>query len=337
MLYLEINDQTLLLAHINNNKVCAHKIIDLPPQTINDGVIFNPQNILVHINEFIHIYKLKKTPTIINAPELYNKEGILQTLAVLQFALILSKSNIKIQKIIAIPQSTTDLTQLEYINNTVAIINTTTHTNLLQQLQAKSPFNPLIWLGTTIAVIGCASFLVLSISRTNLAALGSLTQSQSQLQSSISQMQAKSSSLNDLRKQNDALSSTINKSQEYVSKNNNPLELLNIVTKKIPNNAWLSKIELGDAYKAKSSQNQPQKAKCIVPKSDKLEIIGYSYKIGSPLKFMERLSDNNHHINAPKLTYLKKLKTTQNKKAPFHISVNRYEFKICGNLTKQNT
>ena len=98
MLYLEINDQTLLLAHINNNKVCAHKIIDLPPQTINDGVIFNPQNILVHINEFIHIYKLKKTPTIINAPELYNKEGILQTLAVLQFALILSKSTSKYKK-----------------------------------------------------------------------------------------------------------------------------------------------------------------------------------------------------------------------------------------------
>lgn len=311
MLYIEIHEQKLLIAHTNKNTVCAYKIAELSDQTINHGIIFDHKNILIHINEFNHTYKLKKPHTIINAPEICSNEGIFQTLAVFQFALILSKANIKIQKMISIPQTT--------IDNIPFIINNIQIPNLLHQIQAKTPTSPLFWLGTTISCFACAALIIATININQIDKLHKLQQSQNSLQSCVSQMLAKNNDLINLRKQNEALNTTTNKLHKYLSKNKNPLEFLYIVSGKMPNNVWLTKIDIGDASKTKS---------CTI------EFVGYSNKIDSPLKFIEKLAEHTNNLEGLKLTYLKKLKTNFGNKKPCPTIVDKqYEFKICGTLT----
>lgn len=336
MLYLQINGQILLLANIANNQIRSHKTIKLPPHTINDGVIFNPQNILIHINEFIHIYIRPKTSTIINAPDLLKKEGIYQTLAAFQFALILSKADIKIQKIIATPTPATDLDNQQNINALLTTITNTAHPNLLEQLQTKTSSHPLVWLGTTIAGIGGLACLLLSISQNRLTEINNFTQANTQLQAAISQMQAKNTHLANLRNKNTSITSIINKYHNYVSQKQNPLEHMTLIASNIPNNVWLSKFEMGDSSKNKNwdKYQQPSKTKSVSPKLDKIELMGYSFHPNSPLKFMEKLCPKTNLFNTLMLTYLKKLKTATGRINKPKASEIKYEFKISGNLTE---
>lgn len=331
MLYLEIYDQKMLIAYTRGNRIVTHKIIELPLLTITQGIIFNSDQLLIHINEFIHINNLKKPKIIINAPSLQQKTDLSQTPAIFQHALIISKANIQIQKIIAGPNSENNIMQSEYINNIPKMISDNTYIDLLLQIQSTSHTNPIPWLSLTTIYMACTILILVLITRTQRHELQALMQTQASLQPIITNLESKMKDLTNTKTLNAGLSQIINKAHTYQLKNQNPQPILASISKSIPNNVWLTKIELGNDKKLKHLSNEPIKKKEDIAKPHKLALVGCSHRIESPLTFIKKLSHSKTNISDLKLTYLKKMRSPNVQNAP-KATEKKYEFKADGDL-----
>jgi hypothetical protein len=330
MLYIQIHDQKLIIAELQNKTrlqplTGAASCYELDPLTIKDCVIYNKSKFLQPINDFLSTHKLKNHSTIVNIPELASKQDIQQTLAVLQFALILSKSGIKLEKITAeqpLNPATPIYVQIKTIKS---------QPDLLQVFKSiHSNISPTIWMGLTVLCSLCLIVILFDISHKYQNTLNSLTQQVTKLQAQPLDLAGKTKDFAILKKNNADLNALIANVQRYHTKKLTPLPLLTEISTQIPNDIWLTKIEIGNQQKFKNDHSieiKNTKSK-LKRQPHKLQLFGYSKQINSPYKFIEKIEKNSKVISYTKIAYIKKIK--QEKTNPS--SHKLYEFKVNGEL-----
>jgi hypothetical protein len=325
MIYIQIHNQKLIIADLQNKTAI---ISELDLLTIKDCVIYNKLKFLQPIKEFLSSHKLKNPSAIINIPELSSKQDLLQPLAVLQFALILSKSGIIIEKIIAGPPlDPLDLDKS--LQNQIKAIQS--QPDLLQVFKSiHNNISPTIWISLTALCMLCLIVISFDISSKYQSTLNLLNQQVRELQSQPLDLAGKTKDFASLKKNNADLNTLIANTQRYHTKKLTPLPLLTEISTQIPNDIWLTKIEIGNQQRFKndySTEIKNLKSK-LKSQAHKLQILGYSKQISTPYKFIEKIEKNSKIISDAKIAYVKKIKQKETNPSSHKL----YEFKVNGEL-----
>ena len=310
--YIEITNSKLLIAKLIESKKNYYlfdiKNINLTNLEVENSLIFNLSSIFLHINKYLKQNNIKKPKAIICLPNINKNDSFFKDLLVLQASLLISKSELSIQKIIGSKILKKGVNMpYKFFFDKKEIAN---QLDFFKKLQPPQKTSPKSWILLTIFLAISYTFFFVHIQIDNKKELENITHKNTELAQKLKTLPEEIKNLQKLKIMNAQLEKKINKIKNSKNKTNNPLDILMHISQNIPTNCKLTKINI-------STKNKNNKKK----KRLLLEGITISQEVIND--FSNKLSKNTK-LAKTKIIQIKKIKNTAQK--------NEYNFKIACNI-----
>ncbi|MBD3272769.1 hypothetical protein GF385_00260, partial [Candidatus Dependentiae bacterium] len=261
-LYIEIENSNLFIAKLiesqNNFYLFDIKNIKLEKLDFFDNVFFNISSIFLNIKKYLKQNKIDKAETIVCLPDInkIKKNNLYKNLIILQSTLLISKTELKIKKIISskILKKGINMPYKFFFNKK----EVSDQLNFFKQFHPPKKTSPKNWLFLTIFLSISYTLFFMKIQNTKNKELKKLKNQNALLAKKTNLTSKQIKKLQELKALNSKLEKKLEK---YKVKNNNPKDILIHISKVIPNNCKLTKINL---YSKKSSNPIKAKKKIIV-------------------------------------------------------------------------
>jgi Tfp pilus assembly protein PilN len=292
IVYIEISNNSLFLTLLKKNKNSSLQIrknltqnISLQNNEIIKGIICNPTIITSHANKFLEKNKIKKGHTIVYMCNLL-EDDVLTKYQILQVGLALSKTNLKIIKIISVnllEKTGICLKKLEQTKNHFQIFLPPKHTN------------PFSWVGSSLFSIIFIITIFILIRSQKINTINSLKTKIKTITLCNKNLQEKLVDAPKIKKENILLRSKIEKYIKISKNNSLPYAVLLEISKNIPANTRIKNFKINFSAKTYNEKQQL------------LEVEGESLSTQEILTFLENLQ-KSLILENPELTYMERLK-----------------------------
>ncbi len=332
-LYIEITNSKLLIAKLIESKTDFYlfdiKNIKLNNLEHTDNLLFNLSSVFLHIKNYLKQNNIKsettfnvKAEAIVCLPNLkfnvVEKKSFNQNLYVLQASLLISKSGLKIKKIIGskiLKKGNNMPYKFFFAKKEIA-----NQLNFFKQLQPPQKTSPKSWLYLTIFLAISYTFFFARIQNDKKIELENLTQRNAELGKKLNPLPEQIKKLQELKIMNVKLEKKISKIHKSKNKTNNPLDILTHISENIPENCKLTKINI-------SSKTKNSKKKKI------LLLEGITQSQETITDFTNKLSKHAKLAKTKVINIKKTNKVVE--KSEKTLNVDEYLFKISCNI--QNT
>lgn len=263
-LYIEISNLKLLIAKLIESKHNFYLFdienIKLTNLEHTDNLLFNLSSVFLHIKNYLKKNNIKKGGAIICLPNLLEKTSNLkkksfnQKLYVLQASLLISKSELKIKKIIGskiLKKGNNMPYKFFFAKKEMA-----NQLDFFKQLQPPQKTSPKSWLYLTIFLAISYTFFFARIQNDKKIELKNLRQRNAELAKKLIPLPKEIKKLQKLKIMNAQLEKKISKIQNSKTKTNNPVDILMHISNNIPKNCKLTKINLSTKRKKNHKKKQ---------------------------------------------------------------------------------
>ena len=245
LIYLEFNKNHLFISKLKNKKnkflLTNEETICFNNLEIKNGILYNLSVIYSNVKNFLNKNNLKKSKSIIFFPYLYKKETLKQKLNILQLALCICKTGLKIEKIIGI-----SILKKAY---NMPFKNFFYKKDLENQLDFFKTFSqtknnhPFKWILFTIMSLSCLITTMFIIHLNTKEKFNFLINQNIELINANKLLEKKVLIFHNIKKENDLIKSKIEKIKKIKNNRYSPENILIETAKNIPDSSWLTKIK----------------------------------------------------------------------------------------------
>jgi Tfp pilus assembly protein PilN len=254
LVYLELTDNYLLLSKIKKQRnrffLNSPQEISLKNLEFKNGILYNLSSTFLNIKNFLKTNKLNNPKTIVCIPSIQNEPVLKQNLSVLQIALCLCKSGLKIEKMIGVSLLKKEDQMQNYFDKN----------DLEKQLDFFKPFTqekhtkPIRW---TI-IFGVAYFLLITTiyitQKNKILELKTLQVLNSELLATNNILETKVALLHESKKNVANLTQKIEKIKNIYQKTNKFKNILIGISDVVPQDCILSKVRIEPLKDKKPTQ-----------------------------------------------------------------------------------
>jgi len=298
ILYIEITNNHLKLfllkRFVKNYHIKKQAIIALDNLEVNRGLIFNPTAIQKHIHKFLNTHTLRKPKTYVSMPELSTKNLYTQRLATLQVSLCIAKAPIQIEALIT-------HTLFNETNKTINIHELSQQKDFLSVFKKYNQNSPISWLTCTAGFLLFFCLALNTISTKLKQNRNTLDQKHKALQPLVKKQEKKVKALHAIQEESKQITQKIIHLREIKDKTNNMAHILTTMAETIPDDTWLTNIDIKPHTKNKHKI---------------IKLTGNTHDTQSPTQFIKKLYQKQLIKNLA----LKKLIKTSKKVYNFEIT-----------------